>query len=147
MNGFRQILKRRQIKAVKYRSCSLVAICGLLLCMQASFAREIYKCTTSGVTTFQGVPCKDKKTQKVACVNYAMESDFKKSLEDECPDNGANDGGYGGYYSSYSGSSSSSYSSGSSSSSYSSSRTKNQHVSGYTRKDGTYVKPYTRSKK
>ncbi len=124
-----------------------VVILGFVFCAQSGFAKQVYKCTLNSVTTFQGTPCKDKKTQKVACVNYAMESDFKKSLDHDCVDNGANDGGYGGYSSSYSGTSSNNYSGSSGGSSYSSSRTKNQHVSGYTRKDGTYVQPYKRSAK
>lgn len=121
----------------------------LLAFTQITLAKEVYRCEVNGSTTYQAKPCKNKATQKVACLNYAMSSDFKDSLgESQCHDNGANSGGYGGYSSGYSGSSSSSYSGRANGSSYSSSgRTKNQHVSGYTRKDGTYVKPYMRSRK
>jgi hypothetical protein len=126
----------------------LVGVALSLVFAQSLFAKEVYRCEVNGSTTYQATPCKNKATQKVACLNYAMSSDFKDSLGDnQCFDNGANDGGYGGYSSGYSGSSSSSYSSGSSRSSYSSGRAKNQRVSGYTRKDGTYVKSYMRSRK
>ncbi|WP_151706669.1 DUF4124 domain-containing protein [Acinetobacter sp. TUM15064] len=127
-----------------------VSIFFLTVFIQTSQAKEIYRCEVNGTATYQATPCKDKATQKIACVNYAVETDFKNSLGDkECLDNGANSGGYGGYSSSYNGSYSSGYSGSSSGSSYSpsSNRAKNQYVSGYTRKDGTYVKPYMRSKK
>jgi len=120
--------------------CFLIIFFGLVFCAQGGLAQQVYKCTVNGVTTFQGMPCKDKKTQKVACVNYARGADFKKASDDKCTDNGANNGGYGG-------SSLNSYSGSSSSSSYASSTTRNQYVSGYTRKDGTRVQSYMRSKK
>lgn len=133
--------------SIQSRFRFIVIIFGSVFCAQSSFAKQVYKCTVNGVSTFQGTPCKDKRTQKVACVNYAVGVDFKDEATDECHDSGLNNGSgaYGGYntYSSSSGS----YSSGSSRSSYSSSRTKNQNVSGYTRKDGTYVQPYKRTSK
>lgn len=127
----------------------LVGVALSLVFAQSLLAKEVYRCEVNGSTTYQATQCKNKATQKVACLNYAMSSDFKDSLGDnQCSDNGANDDGYGGYSSGYSGSSSSSsYSSGSSGSSYSSGRAKNQRVSGYTRKDGTHVQSYIRSRK
>lgn len=123
---------------------------GFITPTQSILAKEVYRCDSGGSVSYQATPCKNKTTQKVACVNYASESNFKNSLERECFDNGANNGGYGGYssYSSgYSSSYSSSYSGSSGGSSASNGGKKNQYVSGYTRKDGTYVKPYMRSKK
>lgn len=121
------------------------AIIFAFLFTQISYAKTVYRCENKGAVLYQSKPCKNNTQQKVACVNYASESNFKKSLEGrECLDNGANSGDYKGYSSGYSGSSLGSYHSGSS---YSSSRIKNQRVSGYTRKDGTYVKPYNRSRK
>ena len=133
--------------SIQSRFKFFMIIFGLVFCTQASFAKQVYKCTINGVTTFQGTPCKDKKTQKVACVNYAVGVDFKDETTDECHDSGLNNGSgaYGGY-NTYS-SSSSNYSSSSSGSSYSTGRAKNQHVSGYTRKDGTHVSSYKRSSK
>lgn len=127
-----------------------LSILFLIAFIQTSIAKEIYRCEVNGSITYQATPCKNKATQKIACVNYAVETDFKNSLGDrECLDNGANSGGSGGYSSGYNGSYSNGYSGSSNASSYSpsSSRSKNQYVSGYTRKDGTYVKPYMRSKK
>lgn len=119
--------------------CLLLAVIAFsLIFTQTALAKEIYRCKVNGSTIYQAMPCKNKATQKVACLNYAMSSDFKESLGGkQCSDNGANNGGYGGY-------SSSNYSSGSS---YSSGKTKNQYVSGHTKKNGTYVKPYMRSRK
>jgi hypothetical protein len=118
---------------------------------QITSAKEVYQCSLGGSVTYQSKPCENKQTQKVACVNYAAKSEFKASLKNKCLDNGANNNGYGGYSSyspNYGSSSPSSYSSGSSGSSNSSSnRAKSQYVSGYTRKDGTYVQPYMRSRK
>lgn len=131
-----------------FEGLSLVKVLLLLLMLFSTglvYAKEVYRCEVDGAMTYQAKPCKNKAKQKVACVNYASASDFKKSLDSkECLDNGANSGGYGGYSSGYYGSPSSNYSN---SSPYSSGRTKKQHVSGYTRKDGTYVRPHTRSRK
>ena len=87
---------------VVYR-CFL-SILILLALTQMTSAKEVYRCEVSGTTTYQEKPCKNKTTQKVACLNYAMNSDFKDSLEgSQCRDNGANSGGYGGWFFGYSG--------------------------------------------
>lgn len=123
----------------------LISLLMLLLFARPAFAKDVYRCEINGTTTYQAKPCRINTIQKLACVNYATASNFKKSLEGkECLDNGVNSNGYGGYSSGYSSTSSGSYYGGSS---YSSGGTKSQRVSGYTRKDGTHVKSYTRSRK
>lgn len=106
-------------------------------------AREVYKCNISGVISYQHSPCKNKKNQKVACVSGNTTPDFKDKLNGSCTDINDDDN-YGSGGSSYSGYyNSSNYRS--SNRSLGSGGNKSQHVSGYTRSNGTHVNSYMRS--
>lgn len=121
---------------------------ALILCLSFNvLAKEVYQCSVNGSITFQEKPCKDiKAKQKVSCLNYGQEVNFKEKLKEECIESSSSYGGYDGGYSSSTSNYGSNYS-GTSSSYGGSSRSKNQYVSGYTRKDGTYVQSYRRASK
>ena len=114
-----------------------------LILFSATSNAQVYQCKVNGNSVFQDKPCKDiKAKQKVSCLNYGQEVNFKDKLKEECIESSSNYSGYGSSASSYR----TNYT-GASSSYSGDSRSKNQYVSGYSRKDGTYVQPYHRASK
>lgn len=119
----------------------LVIFLGLILSTQQVFSKSIYKCFSDGAVKYQDSPCMDFKKQEVACVNYGGGLDFEPTSEARCLKNKESER-------SRDGSSTKSYSSSANNAfTYLSPKIKSQRVSGYTRRDGTYVKPYNRSRR
>ena len=119
----------------------LVIFLGIIVCSQQVFSKSIYKCTQGNTVVYKHSPCLSTQQQKVACLEYGGGLDFEPTSEARCLKNKDNER-------SRDGSSIKSYSSSVNARFiYLSPKARSQRVSGYTRRDGTYVKPYNRSRR
>lgn len=120
---------------------ALVVFLGIVLYPQQVFSKPIYKCIQDNVVTYKHSPCLSTQQQKVACLGYGGGVDFETTLKARCLNSDKDKVSEFKSSSTYhpQQSVSSRYSN------YIQPKTKKQYVSGYTRRDGRYVKPYMRS--